>query len=356
MNRSLNRPPAPCLKRISFWAALLILPLSCGGSGNPGPSAPETPRATAVTLSPDSLFLDSVGATAQLSASVRDQNGQTMAGAAVSWSSSAPLVASVTSQGVVTAVGEGTTTILALSGGASGSSRVVVARVLFERHPMESTTQGIAGLSAADLDGDGDTDIISTSVDGDEVAWWRNDGGRPLAWTKLSVGGGFEAPLYSHAADIDGDDRVDVVATGGGPDFGVISWWRNDGGDPAGWSVQTLTQAFMGASGVVSGDFDGDGHTDLLAAAINDSEIAWWRNSGTDPITWTKNLVSDGFGGVQSVVAVDLDGDGRTDVLGGSGQEGANRDQVAWWRNEGGNPVGWTKHIIEDWFPFAHWV
>lgn len=338
---------------------LLLVPLSCGGSdgsGPSGPSDPETPRATTVILSPDSVHLDRIGATTQISATVRDQNGQVMTGATLSWGSTAPTVASVSSSGLVTALAEGGTTIQALSGTASSSARVIVARVLFQAHAMETTTNGIAGLHVEDMDGDGDLDVLATSLSGDAVTLWQNEGGSPLAWTRLSVGGDFEAALYAHGADVDGDGRMDVIATGGGPDAGVVAWWRNDGGDPSGWAQQTLAQDFMGASGVVSGDFDGDGNTDVLAAAINDSEIAWWQNSGTDPVAWTKHTITDGFQGVQSVMAADLDGDGRLDVLGGSGPDGENRDQVAWWRNEGGNPPAWTKQIIAPGFTFAHWV
>jgi hypothetical protein len=279
-----------------------------------------------------------------------------MSGAALSWTSSAPTVASVSAQGLVTALADGSSTVQATSGTAHGSARILVARVLFQAHAMETSTSGIAGLHVADIDGDGDMDVLATSIDGDAVSWWENRGGSPVAWTRHSVGGTFEAALYAHGADVDGDGRVDVIATGGGPDAGVVAWWRNDGGDPAAWPQQILAQDFMGASGVVSGDFDGDGATDILAAATEDSEIAWWQNSGTDPAAWTKYVITDGFQGVQSVMAVDLDGDGRVDVLGGSGPDGGNRNQVAWWRNEGGDPVAWTKQTIAEGFTFAHWV
>lgn len=346
---------ASTLLAISFF--LGIAAVACGGeSGGPGTSQPETPSATSITLTPDSLFLDSIGATAQLTASVRDQNNQLMAGATVSWSSSVPTVASVSTQGLVTALADGSTTIRVTSGNASASSRAVVARILFATHPLETGAHGNAGLFPEDIDGDGDMDFVATSSNDDEVAWWRNDGGQPLAWAKLPVGVGFESPLYVHAADVDGDGLVDVIATGQGPENGLVAWWKNDGGDPSGWSMQTLATVFMGASGIVSGDFDGDGRTDLLAAAFNDSEIAWWRNGGGDPIVWTMHTVTNDFNGVQSVVAVDLDGDGRTDILGGSGPDGGNRDQVAWWRNEGGDPVAWTKYIIATGFAFAHCV
>jgi len=67
-----------------------------------------------------------LGATVQLTASVRDQNGQAIAGATVTWASSDAAVAAVDASGVVTAVGNGTATVTASAGSASGTAAVMV--------------------------------------------------------------------------------------------------------------------------------------------------------------------------------------------------------------------------------------
>ena len=59
-------------------------------------------------------------------AQVLDQYGQVMAGAAVSWSSSAASVAAVNASGLVTAVANGAATITATAGSASGEAVVTV--------------------------------------------------------------------------------------------------------------------------------------------------------------------------------------------------------------------------------------
>ena len=97
------------------------------GDGTTEPPTPDPPRPTTVTVSPATAQLAALGATVQLSAEVRDQNGQAMAGAAVSWASSAAAVATVSSTGLVTAVGNGTATITATAGSASGTATVTVA-------------------------------------------------------------------------------------------------------------------------------------------------------------------------------------------------------------------------------------
>ncbi len=80
---------------------------------------------TTVTVSPTTDTL-APAATAQLAATVKDQNGATMTGQSVSWSSNATGVATVSSSGLVTAVATGTATITATSSGKSGTATIVV--------------------------------------------------------------------------------------------------------------------------------------------------------------------------------------------------------------------------------------
>ncbi len=103
---------------------LLLLSLAaCGGTESPTEAGPV---ATTVAISPTTLSFSSIGETQQLTASVRDQNGAIMSGAAVTWMSSASNVASVSSTGLVTAVADGTATITATSGSATGDASVTV--------------------------------------------------------------------------------------------------------------------------------------------------------------------------------------------------------------------------------------
>ena len=85
---------------------------------NPAPPA-------SVTVTPSSRTL-TVGQTVTLSATARDAGGTVIAGAPITWSSSNTAVATVSSSGVVSAVGAGSATITATSGTASGTSAITV--------------------------------------------------------------------------------------------------------------------------------------------------------------------------------------------------------------------------------------
>ena len=99
----------------------LVLFAACGGS------EPIEPTVTvaSVTVSPGTVTLSTPGETAQFSATVRGSDGSTMS-TSVSWSSSVPAVASISSGGLATAVGAGTAAITATAGGKAGSAVVTV--------------------------------------------------------------------------------------------------------------------------------------------------------------------------------------------------------------------------------------
>jgi formylglycine-generating enzyme required for sulfatase activity len=78
-----------------------------------------------VTLTPQSATLQ-VGDTLQLTATLRDPNGNTLVGRPIAWTSSDSTVASVSNSGLITGITAGTATIVASSQGITGSVTVTV--------------------------------------------------------------------------------------------------------------------------------------------------------------------------------------------------------------------------------------
>ena len=85
------------------FAALACAWTAACSEGPAAPPAQDAARPATVAVTPATTELSGLGATAQLTAQVRDQNGQVMAGAAVVWSSDNGLVATVNASGLVTA-------------------------------------------------------------------------------------------------------------------------------------------------------------------------------------------------------------------------------------------------------------
>ena len=149
------------------WAA------GCGDDTTEPPPPPEPLRPASITVSPATAEFTALGATVQLSAEVRDQNGQVIAGATVTWASSSTTVATVDAAGLVTAAGNGTATISATAGTVSGSAAVTVAQEV----------RGIEVLPASETVSAGDTvrltaeawDENGHTVPGIEFAWSSSD-------------------------------------------------------------------------------------------------------------------------------------------------------------------------------------
>lgn len=115
---SFRRPLSP------LRALVLLAAGACGGDA--GPTGPGAIASVAIT--PGDVAFVSLGETETLSATARDASGGTVGGASFVWSSDDASVATVSPAGVVTAVGNGTARITALTEGASGSATVVVSQ------------------------------------------------------------------------------------------------------------------------------------------------------------------------------------------------------------------------------------
>ncbi|WP_419161556.1 Ig-like domain-containing protein [Candidatus Palauibacter sp.] len=132
-----------------FVAATLSATLwayACGDATTEPPTpTPDPPRPTTVTVTPATHPLTALDATVQLTAEVRDQNGQVMAGAGVTWTSNATSIATVGGSGLVTAAGNGTATITATAGSVSGSATVTVSQEVTEVAISPSADTLVAG-------------------------------------------------------------------------------------------------------------------------------------------------------------------------------------------------------------------
>jgi uncharacterized protein YjdB len=100
-------------------------PIGCG-NGSTAPAAPTSPAApttSTVSVSP-AASRNAVGATVQLSATVKDANGNTVNGKTATWTSSDASIASVSSTGYVAMLTPGTATITATIDGVAGQATI----------------------------------------------------------------------------------------------------------------------------------------------------------------------------------------------------------------------------------------
>jgi hypothetical protein len=183
---------------------------------------------------------------------------------------------------------------------------------------------------AADLDGDGDLDLISAAQNSDEVAWYENLRGQPLKFKKWLITKSADGVQHVHADDIDGDGDIDVLSAS---EFDrKIAWYENQGGAPPSFAERVIDTNAPGAHALYTADADGDGDKDLFAAVEYANAFFWYENNGQRPTVLTKHVIYDQAVAAHSTYAADLDGDGDLEALGTSRDDG----RVHWFENLGG--------------------
>ncbi len=214
-------------------------------------------------------------------------------------------------------------------------------------HIVDNAFAGAQSIYAADIDGDGDMDVLGAAANDNDIAWWENIAGDGTVWIEHTVDGAFDGAWSVHAADIDGDGDMDVLGSAYWDHY--FTWWENTTGDGTAWAENNIVWLSGGASSVYAADVNGDGDMDVLGSAYVEDEIAWWENSAGDGSTWTGHSVDWAFDAAYSVYAADMDGDGDVDVLGAA----ANDSDITWWENTAGDGTVWTEHLVDGAFDGA---
>ncbi|MEM9595568.1 MAG: FG-GAP-like repeat-containing protein [Acidobacteriota bacterium] len=198
---------------------------------------------------------------------------------------------------------------------------------IWDKNDIDITGGMPSSVAAADLDGDGDTDVIVTFYDGDEVAWYENTAGNGTAWTRRSVATLFDGAQSVTAADLDGDGDIDLA--GAALIGNEVAWWENTLGDGTAWTQRVIDSTVDDASSVEARDMDGDGDLDLLGTASAFGEIQWFDNVAGDGSAWVTRDLPGTFFGAADAIALDVDDDGDQDVVGAA----LGADEIAWWEN-----------------------
>jgi len=193
----------------------------------------------------------------------------------------------------------------------------------FTRRGISLPTDGAYSIVVADIDGDGDADVLA-SVNG-TVCWYENNGHVPPAFVAHTVATDSARDVF--AADLDGDHDIDLVAAMGYIDR--VRWFENDGLSPPNFTTRTVDPLVDGARSVTAVDIDNDGDVDVLSAGQFDNAIRWHENNGEIPPAFTTNFISGTANRPWSVFAADCDGDGDADVLTASSENNA----IRWYQN-----------------------
>ncbi len=227
----------------------------------------------------------------------------------------------------------------------------------FTTHTLFTEADLVTCVFAADVDGDGDTDILSASVLDETIRWYENDGMENFTAHDLATGNDiFSGAGAIFASDVDGDGDIDVLAA----NRSAIQWFENDGSEN--FTARDINTSIVNGYSIFAADMDGDGDTDVISASFfsvpgDDPNpiFQWYENDGNTPPSFVTRVVLNSNFDPTSVYAADVDQDGDLDIVTTMSDFSNGEDETIWHENDGGSPPGFTPHIAYDVITITPW-
>ncbi len=188
-----------------------------------------------------------------------------------------------------------------------------------------------------DINNDGRKDIIVTTQR--EVMWFRNNGGNPPTFTKITIENNPNANFYAlWVKDINSDGDLDVIVT---DRAGRVKIYRNDGlgNFPNTWWITLNVNNPMG---VVVADLEPDGDQDIFVASYvpNDKIIYIFENT-TGNVMDNQNIIFNQITPINvpnrsyfGLGVGDVDGDADPDLVVRAGTYQGQPEGLYWYSTE----------------------
>lgn len=172
-------------------------------------------------------------------------------------------------------------------------------------------TQSATIIVAADFDGDGAIDLFVPHRDGGQSLMVWNDGSGTFSGAAAPVGGPRVSVRAAAAADIDGDGKTDLVI--GELESKRILVFRNLGprrfADPV-----EISSGALDAGAIAIADLNKDGTPDIVVGAGEGPGTIYFNTSRGTQLAFEQIRWNDGKGVVYGVAIGDLDGDTWPDL------------------------------------------
>jgi len=162
-----------------------------------------------------------------------------------------------------------------------------------------------ASVVAADVNGDGNVDIINSSFFTGIVTVWTNNGNMGFA-DAGDYSACVEPPRMITTADVNGDGKVDIICADW---YGLLRVLTNDGAG----RFQTHGFFVPAPYSVTAADINNDGKMDLISGSYPTNALTVSTNDGSGRFAIAGTYPVGNW--PISVVAADVNGDGHMDLI-----------------------------------------
>lgn len=191
----------------------------------------------------------------------------------------------------------------------------------------------IANISAHDLDRDGKTDLLFCEAKENTVVWLRQTA--PGTFEEILLAKDMRAPVHVEAADMDGDGDLDVLVGSMSVVFpnndriGTVFILENDGRQN--FTPHIVLENTSRVTDVRAADLNGDGRMDLALAQFgyDQGEVSWLEQTG--PWQYRRHVLLELSGAINVAIA-DFNGDYKPDIVAQISQQW---EEVHYFQNEG---------------------
>lgn len=173
-------------------------------------------------------------------------------------------------------------------------------------------------VAVADVNGDGKLDLLATNF-GDRSAGVLLGNGNGTFQTAVTYStGGNNNPNAIAVADVNGDNKLDLLTASTGVSVGAVGVLLGNGNG----TFQTVASYVVGIvgrgttlTGVAVADVNGDSKPDLLASNSSDSVVGVLLGNGAGSFSYgTPSVFATGLAPA-AVAVVDVNGDGKLDAI-----------------------------------------